>query len=428
MPRRTNAFTRPRGTRDFLPEEMARRRQVEATMRGVFEDFGYGEIRTPIFEHLELITAKSGEEITRHLYHFKDKSGRDITLRPELTAPAMRLYLQELTHSPKPVKLYYFGDCFRYERPQSGRYREFRQAGVELIGSPHPEAEAEVITLAVSALKELGLEGFSVSIGEVGVLRALLGAAGIRGDEQARVMAVIDKGEDVKEVLEGLGMPGDLENLLIRIIELKGSKESLRKADALMEKVRAELKEARSRFRRLEDTLRFLEAMNVEYTLDLGIARGLDYYTGMVFEVYAEELGAQKQICGGGTYTLTDVLGGKPAPTCGFAFGFDRIILALESQEKLPKSTMARLLVVPTDVGVMGDAMRIASVIRRKGGCEVELMRRKLHRALAHANNIGCQRVIIVGEEELARGCVVLRDMIKGEQREVRIEDLEALL
>jgi histidyl-tRNA synthetase len=428
MSRKTDDFTRPRGTRDFLPDEMAKRRHVEEVMRRVFEAFGYGEIKTPVFEHLELITAKSGVEILRHLYHFKDKSGRDITLRPELTAPTMRLYLQELTHTPKPIKLYYFGDCYRYERPQAGRYREFTHAGVELIGSPHPEAEAEIISIASSALNELGLVGYETCIGEVGVLRALLGAAGIHGERQGSVMTAIDKKEDVVEVLDGLGMEEEMVDLLVRLIGLKGGKESLRRAYALLENADDKLDEARARLGKLEETLRLLDILEVEYSLDLGIARGLDYYTGMVFEIYVEELGAQKQICGGGTYTLTDVLGGEPTPTCGFAFGFDRVVLALESQGKLPQLEATRLLVVPTGVEVTGEAMRIAALIRQKRTCEVELTRRKLGRALSYANSRGCKKVVIVGEEELSRGCVVLKDMDRGEQREVKIEDLESLL
>ncbi len=424
MPKKTSDFSRPKGTRDFLPEEMAKRRSVEETMRSVFEDFGYGEVETPVFEHLELITAKSGEEIKAHLYHFKDKSSRDLTLRPELTAPVMRLYLEALTHAPKPVKLYYFGDCFRYEEPQSGRYREFRQAGVELIGSPNPEAEAEVICVAVSALERLGLKDFRVSIGEVGVLRTLLESGGIHKEAHASVMNAIDKGVDVRKTLDGLGMQKDMEELLLTILELRGGKEALHTALELIEKTGIDLGDARAKINRLEETLRLLDVMGFEYSLDLGIARGLDYYTGMVFEIYAEGLGAQKQICGGGTYSLTEILDGEPAPTCGFAFGFDRIILALESQGKLAAPEKERLLVVATGEDMVGEAMRIASIIRRKRGCEVELMRRKLVKALAYANNMGYQRVVIVGGEELAKGCVVLRNMGKGEQKEVRIEDL----
>jgi len=424
---KNDTFTRPRGTRDFLPAEMAKRRSVETTLKKVFENFGYGETQTPIFEHLELITAKSGEEITDHLYHFEDKSGRELTLRPELTAPTMRLYLQELTHSPKPVKIYYYGDCFRYERPQSGRYRQFTQAGVELIGSSHPEAEAEVVALAVSALKELGLDGFKVSIGEVGVLRALLTAANIRDDAQGPVMTALDKGENPREVLEDLKISDALRNLLIEIIELRGGRDLISDAKALMNKAGVEVNEAVARLQRLGQTLQFLDAMEVEYTVDLGIARGLDYYTGMVFEIYSKDLGAQEQICGGGTYSLTDVLGGKPSPTCGFAFGVDRIVLALESQGKLIPIKKERLLVIPIGEKVLKDAGRIAALVRKQRTCEVDLMRRKLGKALAYADSLGCQQVIIVGEDEVARGCIILRDMKSGEQKEVKIEELESL-
>ena len=155
-------FERPRGTRDFLFEEMRQRKEAENTLRRVFENYGFGEVQTPLFEDLKLFTTKSGEEIVDQLYNFKDKGGRDLTLRPEITAPISRLYLNEMQKSAKPIKLYYYGSCFRYERPQKGRYRELRQMGVELYGSKEPIADAEVISLGKNFLDELGIENVLV--------------------------------------------------------------------------------------------------------------------------------------------------------------------------------------------------------------------------------------------------------------------------
>ncbi|HEY0196460.1 MAG TPA: ATP phosphoribosyltransferase regulatory subunit, partial [Methanobacterium sp.] len=186
---------RPRGTRDFLFEEMKERKEIENTIRGIFETYGYGEIKTPLFEDMALFTTKSGDGITGQIYHFQDKGGRDLALRPELTAPVARLYINKLQKSPKPLKMYYFGSCFRYERPQKGRWRQFWQMGCELIGGKSPESEAEIITMAAHALEELGLEDFEIHIGNLGIIRGILNQANVEKNLQDTIMAIIDKGE-----------------------------------------------------------------------------------------------------------------------------------------------------------------------------------------------------------------------------------------
>ena len=194
---------KPRGTRDFLFEEMRKRKYVEGTLRRIFELYGYQEIKTPLFEDLSLFTLKSGEGITEQIYHFQDKGGRDLALRPELTAPVARLYLNQLQKAPKPLKMYYFGSCFRYERPQAGRFRQFWQMGCELIGGKSPDAEGEVIALAAHCLEELGLEDFEIHIGNLGIIRGILNQAEVSSPEQTQIMAIIDKGE-VEELMKFL--------------------------------------------------------------------------------------------------------------------------------------------------------------------------------------------------------------------------------
>lgn len=418
-------FSRPRGTRDFLPEEMLQRRRCEAVMRSVFERFGYREVATPAFEHLELITAKSGAEIRLHLFDFKDKSDRELALRPELTAPVMRLYLSELSRAPKPVKLYYFGSCFRYERPQSGRYREFWQAGVELIGSPNPEAEAEVIAVAVEALKKLGLKDFELNIGSIAILRRIL--EGVSEAEQNRIMHAIDKKDEalLSELLSGLKVSEDNKNLLMKVLGLAGEKEKVLTRARELLSGRGEMAQELERF---EAVLQAVENFGAEYKLNLGIARGLDYYSGVVFEIYAHRLGAQKQICGGGSYSLTEVFGGAPEPTCGFAFGFDRVMLAMQQEKiSLAGEERIKILVIPIGAAALGEAIKASNALRRKYLCEVDLMRRRLDKALAHANAEKFSHAVIVGEDELARGCVTLRDMARKEQREVKLQELEKL-
>lgn len=419
-------FKAPRGTRDFLPDEMRERRYVETRLRQVFERYGYQEVVTPTFETLELITAKSGEEIKEHLYHFKDKSGRDLALRPELTAPVMRLYVTSLQFEAKPLKLYYFGNCFRYERPQSGRYREFWQAGVELIGSSYPEAEAEVIALAVDVLDNLGLKDYELAIGNIGILRAVLRENGVKDDEQNPVMTAIDKGEGLQEILDEIGISGTEREKLLSVLDLKGDKEEvIIKAEELLGNSPQAIKE----LKKLNEILSALENFGVEpYTLDLSIARGLDYYTGMVFEIYAPRLGAEKQICGGGAYSLAEIFGGEAVSTCGFAFGFDRLLLALKKERKsIAPETSRGCLVVPTGEAMIPTAIKVSRDIRHNNPCELELARRRLRKALSYADKKGFKYVVIVGESEVERGCVILRDMKSGEQREVEIGKLKEL-
>jgi len=164
---------KPRGTRDFLFDDMKKRKLVENTMRRVFETYGYQEIKTPIFEDLSLFTLKSGEGIIEEIYNFQDKGGRDLALRPELTAPVARLYLNNLQKAPRPIKMYYFGSCFRYERPQAGRFRQFWQLGCELIGGKSPDSEAEIIAMAAQCLGELELEDYQIHLGNLGILRGI---------------------------------------------------------------------------------------------------------------------------------------------------------------------------------------------------------------------------------------------------------------
>ena len=408
---KSKKFSKPRGTRDFLPDEMERRRYVEKIMRDAFERFGFKEILTPTFETLELITAKSGEDIVRSLYAFEDKAGRKLALRPELTAPVMRAYVNSLAKKPKPVKLYYITNCFRYERPQSGRYREFQQAGIEIIGSGYPEAEAEVIALADTTLKNLGLEDYEIHVGHIGILRKILEEEGVVEDEQNAILTAIDKGE--KEKLKQY-------KSLLRILELIGEEaEVMEKAEELLKN-----SSAYEELQKLKELLRFLKFYNIKFKVNLGIARGLDYYTGIVFEIYSYKLGAEKQICGGGSYSLVEVFGGEPTPTCGFAFGFDRVVLALEKEGKITPEKKKSFFVVSTSQELMKEAIKISMKVREKYPCEVDLMRRKLKKALSYASSQGFTYVIIVGEEELRRGMVILRDMETREQKEVSLEKI----
>ncbi|BAW31392.1 MAG TPA: histidine--tRNA ligase [Methanothermobacter sp.] len=418
-------ISRPRGTRDFLFKDMEKRKRVEETLKKVFETYGYHEIKTPIFEDLKLFTLKSGEEIVKQIYHFKDKANRDLALRPELTAPVARVYLNEMRKHPKPIKMYYYGSCFRYERPQAGRFRQFWQFGCELIGAESPQAEAEVIALAEHGLRKLGLEEFRLHIGHLGILRGILEDAGIKGKQQDKIMGLIDKG-DVKELqdhLEKIRIDKDAEKLLLSLIDMKGSLEVL----GVVEDLIGGCELAMESLDDLKELIKLLDDFKVEnYKLDLGIARGLDYYTGIVFEIYVPSLGAQKQVCGGGTYNLIELFSGEKLQSTGFAFGFDRLITALEKQEKKSGGfQFAKVFVAPVSDSTRRVAYRIVQDLRNAGiASDVDLSGRKLRKTLSYADHLNVEKVILVGERDLKEGKVTIKDMKTGSQEPVKLEDI----
>ncbi len=400
---------RPRGTRDLLPDEMERRRSVESIFRRVVDRWGYGEVKTPTFESLDLFTIKSGEGIIDEIYAFVDKGGRQMALRPELTAPVMRLYVESFQVSAKPCKLFYFDNCFRYERPQKARFREFWQFGVELIGSDQPEADVEVIALAVEILSSVGIEG-ELRVGNLDIIKSII--KGLSSVEQACIMRLIDKNDIVglEDYLREIKAPDPLSENLLSLIDLKGR-------DALEEalKITGDLPEL-DRFSR---TLELLDALEVEYIVDLGIARGLDYYTGMVFEIYSDKLGAENQICGGGSYRLAHLFGGRETPSTGFGIGFDRV---MEICSPPLRKTTTLYLVSFDDTRT--EAMKIAQKLRKHTRVHIDVMNRKFKDQLRHANTIGADFVLIVGKDELESGKLTLKEMRSGEQELLTLEEI----
>jgi histidyl-tRNA synthetase len=414
---------RARGTRDFLPVEMRKRRIMEERMRDVAERWGYEEIRTPTFERAELFTQKSGQAILKEMYEFRDKGDRHLALRPELTAPVIRMYINELKMTPKPTKVYYFGNCFRYEEPQKARYREFWQFGIEIIGSDRPEAQAELIALAFNILKALGVKA-ELHVGHVGLIRERLHAAQVDETYINTVMRLIDKGERqaVIEFMNEAGVKKDLIDDLLLLLDSKGK-------NALQEARDRNIIAADSEaLRELELLLGFLDYYGVDYTLNLGIARGLDYYTGMVFEIYEAggKLGAQNQICGGGSYRLAKLFGGDDIPLTGFAFGFDRLAEIFSVDDK--DLERRGVVVVPirdkdADLTVMKEAIRIVSLLREFVPTCIDLMNRSLSAQLKYANSRHDSFAVLVGKNELGEGKVTLRNLLTGEQEKMSVED-----
>lgn len=435
---------RPRGTRDFLPAEAWRRTEARKAMQNVLECWGYQEIATPTFEHLELFTMKCGESVLEEIYSFKDKGGRDLALRPELTAPVMRMYVSELQNSPKPQRLYYFGNCFRYERPQKGRFREFWQLGAELIGGRNPDSEAEVVAMADQMLNCVGVNG-EIHVGYLGLVRSILSKIG--EEHRHAIMRMIDKKEcdALKECLEDIGAS----HLgLQELIDLKG-KEALDKAleisrdlgpieasqtslignaEVLPSSGRSSARTGRVvgaelKLDEFRKTVELLDAYGVDFIIDFEIVRGLEYYSGTVFEIYAEGLGAQKQVCGGGTYELASLFGGKETSSTGFGLGFDRIMEIVQIEEK-QKSPV--FLAYTPDVKV--EAVKIAKTLRQKVPVVLDVMGRGLGAQLKAAASAGAQFAIIVGRNELDSGKLTLRDMSSGQQESLTLAEIEEAL
>ena len=415
-------FNKPRGTRDFSPEEMQKRQYVEDDIRSTFKKFGYQEIQTPMFEELKLFTAKSGENIIQEIYSFKDKSNREIALRPELTAPVIRFYIEQLQMQPKPLKLCYFGNCFRYDRPQKGRYREFRQTGCEIIGTDTPEAYAELIALAYNILENTGLKNIQLNIGNLNILSSMFNKLGLPIGKQKYVIPLIDKSE-YEELLNALQdfniNPKDATNFL----------EILQTTD--IKKIRDYIKndqKALNELNNLEQILNLLEkSFGIKkYNIKMSIVRGLDYYKGIVFEIDAPALGAEKQLCGGGAYELIRLFGGTETPTAGFAIGFDRTILALETQKYKFPSEKLNVYVIPVNPAMINKSLEITTSLRKQNiTADIDLLQRGISRSLKHASTINAEKTIIVGPKELEKNSVTIRDMKTGKQEIVKIKEIK---
>ena len=392
---------KPRGTRDFLPDEMEARRTIEWRMREVARLWGYREVCTPEFEDLELFTMRSGEGIVEEMYVFLDKGGRNLALRPEITASVIRMYINEAKVAPKPLRWCYFADCFRYERPQKGRYRQFWQFGVELIGADTAPADAEVIMLAADMLNATGVT-YDLKVGHLSFMKNLL--EGIDPSIQRRVMAHLDKKdfEGLAATLDGINKP-DLADSLTALLACRTLTEAFEIAGTIPGK------------ERIEQTISLLDASGMNYSLNFGIARGLDYYTGMVFEGFAQNLGAENQILGGGTYRLAHLFGGDDTASCGFAIGFDRVMVSLgETQHK--KDTV--VAIACTSEG-RNHALEVAHSFRNAGiRTEMDLMERGLGAQLAHASKTA-DFAIVIGQREAESGQITLKNLKTAEQKTV---------
>ena len=419
---------RVKGTRDLLPEDMIKRRYVFERIREVFEAYGFKEILTPTFEYTKLFELRSGEEVVEQLYAFEDKGGRNLSLRPDLTSSVARLFVNGFQTAPKPIKWYYITNMFRYEEPQSGRLREFWQAGVELIGSSNIEADAEVIALLIESYLSTGLKEFTVNVGDRILLDEFAKILGVKDD--IGLMRLIDKKDKMKreefvKALQEFGLNEEDINKVFTLIELKG------KPDDVLPKARELFtsKIAKEELKKIEELFELLKAYGIEdYALiDFGIARGFDYYTSIVFEAIADNDLGIGSIGGGGRYdNLIEVFGGKPTPATGFAIGIERLIPILESKRLLPEFKIGSdvfVAYIGKELEIKKKAIEVTQMLRKaKIRAEYDIQGRKLSKALNYANSIGAKVVIILGKKDFAEGKVTIRDMESGEQVAVPIK------
>ncbi|HON81154.1 MAG TPA: histidine--tRNA ligase [Methanoregulaceae archaeon] len=396
---------KPRGTRDFLPDEMEQRREVEGTMRRIASNWGYREVCTPEFEELELFTIRSGEGIIQEMYVFEDKGGRKLALRPEITAPVLRLYVNQGKTMPKPLRWFYFADCFRYERPQKGRYRQFWQFGIELIGVDSALAEAEVILLARDLLAACGIS-FSIHIGHLSFMRSLL--SGLDPDDQKKIRMFLDKKDTGG--LDAYLLSQGMEELFDKLTALTESRS--------LDDIFAITGDLQGRDR-IEELFSILDGAGLEYTLNPGIARGLDYYTGMVFEIFSENLGAENQVLGGGTYSLAHLFGGEETPSCGFAIGFDRVMVARGQRESVPV-TIAGVAFTP---GGRDWAMTVAGAFRKAGiRTELVLSGKSLGNQISQIAR-SADYALIIGDRERDLRQVTVKNLRTGRQEALPLPD-----
>jgi histidyl-tRNA synthetase len=396
---------------DVLPEESPRWQWVERVFREVSERFGYQEIRPPLVEAAQLYVRSIGEStdiVGKEMYVFTDRAGEELALRPELTAGVVRAVVQHGLLARRSLwRLWYYGAAFRYERPQKGRYRQFHQYGVECIGSPYPESDAEVILLAVAVLRELGIADYRLQLNT-------LGSPAVRQRYRTALVAYL---ESVREKLSPESQLR-LERNPLRILDSKDERDQalLRSAPLLIEYLDAESRE------HFEALCRMLQQQGVPFELNPHLVRGLDYYTHTVFEFVSSRLGAQNAFGGGGRYDgLVESFGGPPTPAVGFSFGVERLLLLLP--ERTPDGAVeiyvARAEVEPEV------ALSLLEELRRAGYRAVgDLQRRSLKAQLREADRLGARLAIILGRTEWQKRRLVLRDLRNGQQWECPVQEL----
>ena len=407
----------PRGTRDILPKEVYKWHYVENKFREICALYGYEEMRTPIFEHTEVFTRSVGDTtdiVQKEMYTFTDKGDRQISLKPEGTAGTIRAFIEnKLYADTQPTKLFYITPCFRYERPQAGRQRQFHQFGIEALGSDEPSIDAEVISLAVQFLNELGLKDLSVNINSVGCPHC-------REEYNKTLKSYLDAKSDVlcETCLERK------DKNPMRVIDCKNPtcKENIKDIPFMIDHL---CDDCKNHFDKLQE---YLREMDIRFVVDKTIVRGLDYYRKTAFEIISNDIGSQSTVCGGGRYDgLVEQLGGpKGISGIGFGLGAERLLLTLENNNieiKNPKST-------DIYIATIGDAAKTKSFSLIKElrdnhiSADIDHLGKSLKAQFKYSDKINAKYTIVIGDDELANNAATLKNMETSEQTTVKLSEL----
>ncbi len=408
----------PKGTQDILPRDSGRWLQVEKIIRELCAQYGFKEIRTPVFEHTEVFVRGVGETtdvVTKEMYTFEDKGGRSVTLRPEGTAGIVRAFVENgLFNEALPTKLYYLIQCFRYEKPQKGRLREFHQFGIELFGAADPITDATVISLPYRLFKKVGLTGISLELNSIGCKEC-------RGKYREALISYFEKDQEklcptCRERLEKNPM---------RILDCKSEicKEVAKDAPLITDYL---CEECDAHFASVKE---YLDTMGITYKVNPRIVRGLDYYNRTVFEFVSDQIGAQGTVCGGGRYDgMTEQFGGAPQPGIGFAMGMERFMLVLEQAGvELPKEPACDLFLIPLGDRACKEAVKLAGRLMEDGvKAQYDLLRRSVKAQMKYADKIGVSCTAVIGDSELDEGMITVKNMADGRQEKVALDALDS--
>ena len=406
-----------KGTQDTLPNESYKVQFLEQTVLETAKNYGYKEIRVPVFEHTELFQRGVGDTtdvVQKEMYTFEDKGGRSITLRPEGTAGVVRSYLEHgLFNEPQPMKMCYLTSCYRYEKPQAGRLREFHQFGCECLGTASPAADAEVISLVSDIFTFLNVKDISLEINSIGCPEC----------RKNYHKALHDYFESKKGELCGTCLDR-LERNPMRILDCKSpicsdiAKDAPKVTDYLCD-------ECESHFASVQ---KYLDAMGIQYKVNPSIVRGLDYYTKTVFEFVSNQIGAQGTVCGGGRYDgLVKEVGGPDTPALGFAIGIERLLLLMAAQNTpFPKEAKCDIYIASMGENATIKAAQIASDLRGEGiHAQFDVVGRSVKAQMKFANKIGAAYTVVLGDSELEEGKAKLKNMATGEETEIPLDGFE---
>ncbi|MFA6697282.1 MAG: histidine--tRNA ligase [Eubacteriales bacterium] len=406
----------PKGTKDILPSESYSWQYVEEKIRQIARLYGYREIRTPIFEHTDLFVRSVGDTtdiVQKEMFTFEDKGKRSITLKPEGTAGVVRAYIEHSLYAePQPIKVYYITPCFRHERPQAGRQRQFNQFGVEVFGGKEASLDAEIISLAVKLFDSLAIKGLKVNLNSIG-------CPDCRGPYHEKIKEYL--GDNINSLCKSCSDRYEKNPLRILDCKEEGCKALVAGIPLILDNLCDECKD------HFDQVKAFLDAKGIDYQINPLIVRGLDYYTKTVFEIISDSLGAQSTVCGGGRYDgLVEECGGPKTPGIGFAIGLERLMMILEAQKAID------IIEEPMDIYIatIGDMARLKasdliSVLREKGiSADMDHVGRSIKAQFKYAGKQGYKFVCTIGENELTTGDLRIKNMKEGKEDSIRIESL----